>query len=88
MRRRRKERPVSKESSLSVTAVIARQCAPSLHPQEQRVIPCAMVNAWTVEARTLFRRFMRLTAATIVVAISLLLAIPFFIALALPFIEG
>ena len=46
-----------------------------------------MVNAWTVEARMLFRRFMRLTAATIVVAISLLLAIPFFIALALPFIE-
>ena len=46
-----------------------------------------MVNAWTVEPGMLFRRFMRLTAATIVVAISLLLAIPFFLALALPFIE-
>jgi hypothetical protein len=80
------ERPASKESNPSVTAVTAWQCAPSLHPQEQRVIPCTMVNAWTVEAGMLFRRFMRLTAATIVVAVSLLLAIPFFLALALPFI--
>jgi hypothetical protein len=47
---------------------------------------CAMVNARTVEAGMLFRTFMRLTTATIVVAVSLLLAAPFFLALALPFI--
>lgn len=46
-----------------------------------------MVNAWTMEAGMLLRTFMRLTTATIVVAISLLLATPFFLALALPFID-
>jgi hypothetical protein len=45
-----------------------------------------MVNEWTVEAGMFVRTFMRLTSATIVVAISLLLAIPFFLALSLPFI--
>ena len=46
----------------------------------------AMVNQWTVEAGMLIRTFMRLTTASIVVAIALLLAIPFFLALSLPFI--
>ena len=34
----------------------------------------------------LFRTFMRLTTATVVVAVALLLAAPFFLALSLPFI--
>jgi hypothetical protein len=46
----------------------------------------AMVNQWTVEAGMLIRTFMRLTTASIVVAIAVLLAIPFFLALSLPFI--
>ena len=46
----------------------------------------AMVNQWNTEAGMLFRTFMRLTTATIVVAVALLLAIPFFLALSLPFI--
>ena len=46
-----------------------------------------MVNAWTTGAGMLLRTVMRLTTATIVVAVSLLLAVPFFLALALPFIE-
>ena len=46
----------------------------------------AMVNQWTVEAGMLICTFMRLTTASIVVAIALLLAIPFFLALSLPFI--
>jgi hypothetical protein len=44
-----------------------------------------MVNEWTVEAGMVLRTFIRLTTATVVVAISLLLALPFLLALSLPF---
>jgi hypothetical protein len=46
----------------------------------------AMVNQGIMEAGMLFRTFMRLTTATVVVAVALLLAAPFFLALSLPFI--
>jgi hypothetical protein len=45
-----------------------------------------MVNEWIMEAGMLLSTFMRLTTATIVVTVALLLAIPFFLALASPFI--
>ena len=45
-----------------------------------------MVNQQNMEAGMLFRSFMRLTAATIVVAVAVLLAVPFLLAVASPFI--
>jgi len=45
-----------------------------------------MVNQWNTEAGMLLRSFARLTTATIVVAVVVLLAVPFFLALASPFI--
>ena len=47
----------------------------------------AMVNQWTMEPGMLLRSFMRLTTATVVVAVALLLAMPFFLALSSPFIS-
>lgn len=44
-----------------------------------------MVNQQNMEAGMLLRSFVRLTTATIVVAMSLLLAAPFFLLLASPF---
>jgi hypothetical protein len=46
----------------------------------------AMVNQQNMEAGMLLGDFVRLTTATIVVAVAMLLAVPFFLALASPFI--
>lgn len=45
-----------------------------------------MVNHHTMEAAMLLRGFLRLTSATVVVAVALLLAVPFLLAMAAPFI--
>jgi hypothetical protein len=47
-----------------------------------------MGNQQNMEAGMLLRSFVRLTTATIVVALSLLLAVPFFLAVASPFIAS
>ncbi len=44
-----------------------------------------MVNQQNMEAGMLLRSFVHLTTATIVVAISVLFAVPFFLVLASPF---